>query len=151
MTENLRKDNDWIELYEYIKKEIMEYSDDLKLPKFIILRLRGLAKGRFVANKKQIPMANYEYRTILYTFKICKQSILTGFKSNNTKFTDEQHKFNYAMVIIENNINDMVIRLNNAKVAKEKAEVLNIDNIYHEGADYQTRKVKENIILKELW
>lgn len=144
-------DSSWNDLYEYIKKEIMEYSEDLKLPKFIILRLRGLNAGQFMANKKQTPIANYDYKTILYTFKICKASILTGFKTNNTKFTDERHKFNYAMVIIESNINDMVIRLNNAKVAKEKAEVLNIDNIYHEGAEYQTRLKDHNDKLKELW
>lgn len=151
MIDQPRKDSDWIELYEYIKKEIMEYPNDFKLPKFIILRLRGLAKGQFLANKKQTPMANYDYKTILYTFKACKLIILTGFKSNNTKFTDEKHKFNYAMVVIENNINDMVIRLNNAKLAKEKAEALNINNIYHDGAEYQTRTKKENSTLKELW
>ncbi len=147
----MAQDPEWINLYEYVKKEIMEYPDDFKLPKFIILRLRGLAKGQFLANKKQPPMANYEYKTILYTFKICKLSILTGFKSNNTKFTNEQHKFNYAMVIIENNINDMVIRLKNAKSAKEKTESLKMDNINHEGAEYISKTKKENNNLKDLW
>jgi hypothetical protein len=146
-----KPDVDWNNLYEYVKKEIMEYPDDYKLPKYIVLRLRGLAKGQFLANNKQTPMANYEYKTILYTFKICKSSILVGFKSNNTKFKDEQHRFNYAMVIIENNINDMVIRLKNAKVAKEKTESLILDNIEHDGAEYIPKTKKENDNLKDLW
>lgn len=151
MSNKPRKDQDWCDLYEYVKKEIMEYSDDLKLPSFIILRLRGLANGNFMANKKQNPLANYEYKTILYTFKICKQDILAGFKTNNTKFKNEQHKFNYAMVIIESNINDMVIRLNNAKEAKQKAESINLENIYHDGAEYTTKTKKANYSLEDLW
>lgn len=146
-----RKDQDWIDLYEYVKKEIMGYSDDLILPKYIVLRLRGLASGQFMANKKQTPLGSYDYKTILYTFKICKSSILTGFKANNTKFKDEQHRFNYVMVIIENNINDMVIRLKNAKIAKEKAENIEMENIYHEGAEYQTKTKEANDTLKDLW
>lgn len=141
----------WISLCEYVKKDIMGYSDDMKFPKFIALRLRGLSKGQFMANKKQKPLANYDYQTILYTFKSCKLDILNGFKSNNTKFQNEQHKFNYALVIIENNINDMVIRLQNAKKAKEKAETIEVDNIYHEGAEYINRTREQNNNLKDLW
>lgn len=147
---NLRKDQDWIDLYEYVKREIMGYTDE-KLSKFMLLRLKGLEKGQFLANKKQTPMASYTFKSILYTFKLCKQDILVGFRTNNTKFTDEKHRFNYAMVIIENNINDMVIRLNNAKIAKTKAENVDMENIYHEGADYQPKTKKQNNILEDLW
>lgn len=145
-----RKDIDWVDLYEYVKKEIMGYTDE-KLPKYIVLRLRGLSKGQFLANTKNQPMANYDYKTILYTFKICKQNILIGFRTNNTKFTDEKHKFNYAMVIIENNINDVVIRLKNANLAKEKAEKIELENIYHEGAEYTAKTKVENKTLEDLW
>jgi len=146
-----KKNEDWISLCEYVKKEIMGYSDELKFPRFIALRLRGLGEGKFIANKKQEPLANYDYKTILYTFKICKYDILNGFKNNNTKFTNEEHKFNYAMVIIEKNINDMVIRLQNAKKAKEKAETINLDNIYHESAEYSNKTKKTNYSLEDLW
>jgi hypothetical protein len=152
MNNNANKNQDWIDLYEYVKKEIMEYTKDLILPKYIVLRLRGLAKGQFLANKKITPMGSYDYKTILYTFKICRQNILSGFRSNNTKFVDEKHKFNYAMVIIENNINDVVIRLKNAETAKIKAENVNMENIYHEGAEYlpKTKKIINNT-LEDLW
>jgi len=146
----LRKDQDWVDLYEYVKKEIMGYTDE-KLPNFMILRLKGLNKGNFLANKKHTPMASYDFKTILYTFKLCKQDILIGFRSNNTKFTGEQHKFNYAMVVIESNINDMVIRLKNAETAKAKAKNVDMENIYHEGAEYQPKTKKINGILDDLW
>jgi len=148
--EKHRKDQEWIDLYEYVKKEIMGYTDE-KLSKYMVLRLKGLEKGQFLANKKQTPMANYTFKSILYTFKLCKQDIIVGFRTNNTKFTGEQHKFNYAMVIIENNINDMVTKLNNVEKAKEKAENVELENIYHKGADYTSKTKKTNHTLEDLW
>ena len=41
---------DWDELYQYIKKDIFEYTDQA-LPKYMILRLKGLVEGKFMANK----------------------------------------------------------------------------------------------------
>ena len=149
--EKERKDQDWCDMYEYFKKEIMEYAESIKLPKFMVLRLRGLAEGKFMSNKKIKSMGQYDFKTILYTFKICKPEILSGFKANQTKFKDEKHKFNYALVIIESNINDVVIRLQNAQKAKEKTENVEVDNIVHEGANYKTKNSKINKNLNELW
>jgi len=145
-----RKDQDWVDLYEYVKREIMGYTDE-KLPNFMILRLKGLNKGNFLANKKHTPMANYDFKTILYTFKLCKQDILIGLRSNNTKFTGEQHKFNYIMVIIENNINDMVIRLKNAETARIKTIDLELENQTHDSVEYKSKAKKINVELEELW
>ena len=151
MAEKVRKDQDFIDLYEYVKKEIMGYSEELKLPKYMILRLKGLSTGQFLANKKATPLASYDFKTILFTFKAYRQNIIGGFRANNTKFSNEQHKFNYAMVIIESNINDMVIRLKNAKSAKTKAENMDMGNIFHEGAEYKTKTKEVNNTLKDLW
>ncbi|HEY8889817.1 MAG TPA: hypothetical protein VIM70_06145 [Clostridium sp.] len=151
MSEQPRKDQDWIDLYEYVKKEIMGYTEDLKLPKYMILRLKGLSNGQFLANKKAESLASYDMKTILFTFKAYRQNILGGFRANNTKFTNEQHKFNYALVIVESNINDMVIRLKNAKSAKTKAENINMDNIFHKGAEYKTKTKEASNTLDDLW
>ncbi|HZJ99018.1 MAG TPA: hypothetical protein VFC79_03380, partial [Tissierellaceae bacterium] len=66
MSEELSKKEEnkqWNALYEYVKKEILEYTDDMQLPRFMILRLRGLRNGKFMANKNSKPMANYDYGT----------------------------------------------------------------------------------------
>jgi hypothetical protein len=148
----LRKEinTEWMELYEYVRGEIMGYSKEISLNKYMVLRLKGLAEGRFTANTKLKPNANYSFKTILYTFKSCKLEILSAFKSNQTKFNGEQHKFNYCMVIVENNINDMVVRLHNASLAKEKAEVIQIDAVFHEGAEFNRPITKEKKNLKDL-
>jgi len=154
LKEKLIKDQiqkDWLELCEYVRLEILQYNPDLKFPRYLALRLRGLHEGNFMANKKLQPLGNYDYKIILYTFKICKPKILQYFFANKTKFNDERHKINTIMVIIESNINDMVIRLKNAETAKEKAINVEMENIYHEGADYQPKTKKENNNLEDLW
>jgi hypothetical protein len=129
----------------------MEYTPDMKLPQFMVLRLRGLHNGKFFANNNQKSMANYEYTHILYAFKICRMKILDWFKTNERKFQDEQHKFNSAMVFVEKEINDVVIRIKKAKKSNEKAKALDTSNIEHESAEYKKEEKRENKYLADLW
>lgn len=142
---------DWELLYEYVKKEVLEYDDTMKLPKFMILRLRGLRDGKFMANKSQKANGNYSFYEILLTFKACKMDIHKYTKTN--RFKNEQHKFNYIMVIIENNINDIVLRLNEAKRHKEKIRTLDVKQIARKnGAKYKRKtEEKKSDILDDLW
>ena len=103
-------------LYDYIKKEILKYPNEIALPKYLIMRLKGLRDGKFIVNKKTKAKADYPYSTILLTFQFCKVNILKAIETK--RFTNEQNKINYIMAIIENNIGDVVLRLK----AKEKAE-----------------------------
>jgi hypothetical protein len=147
MTEQEIKE--WDELYQYIKKDIFEYNSE-KLPKYMILRLKGLKEGKFISNNKVTPMANYEFNHILYTFKINKMKLKQIVKSQD--FNNEQHKFNTIMMIIEKEINDVVNRLKQVDKTKQKIENMPIENIIHEGAEYKSNKTKKiNNELEELW
>jgi len=144
-----KEKEDWDELYQYIKTEIFEYADQA-LPKYMILRLKGLAEGKFMANKYVKPMAKYQYKHILYTFKINKVKIKDIIKSS--KFENEQHKFNTIMLIIEKEINDVVERLNKKIKSEEKIETIDLTNTIHEGAEYKNKSNKKTIKeLEELW
>ena len=142
---------DWIALYEYIKIEILKYND-MKLPKYLVLRLQGMTKGQFIANKKNSINASYDYKTILITFKFCKTSILQAFESNKSNFKDEQHKLNYMMAIIDSEINNVVMRLKNAKKAEEKIVNIDLENQTNEGAEYISKSSKPiSKEMGELW
>ena len=108
---------DFETLYKYVKK-ILGYDEDMALSKFMVLRLKGLSEGKFHANKKIKSTANYDYKTIYLTFVYCKADIQKALQTK--KFQNEQNKFNYIMAIIENNINDVVIKLKNAKKNEQK-------------------------------
>ena len=145
------QDQDWIALYEYVHDKVMNYDETIKLSKQMVLRLKGMTTGQFMANKKQKINAQYDYKTILITFKMCLPQILQSFELNKTAFKNEMHRFNYAMTIIDNNINDVVIRLGKAKKAEEKTENIKLDNQIHESAEYKTKSKEINDNLKELW
>jgi hypothetical protein len=143
--------DDWCNLYEYVKKEILKYDDNMKLPQFMVLRLRGLHRGKFIANKYQKPHAYYGYDVILLTFKACRQDIL---KYTSQKiFKDEQHKFNYIMIIIENNINDIVLRIKNRQKQQENIKSVDVAVLQRENIAKYQRKTKDldNEKLKDLW
>lgn len=141
---------EWNELYKYIKHDIMGYSDKA-IPRYMILRIRGLADGKFMANKKTIPMAAYGYDDILMTFKINKIKIHNAMRS--VDFKDEKHMFNYIMVIIEGSINDVVDMLKRKKKSETKTEIVEVASVVvEEKAEYKKKtKTKQSKLLNDLW
>lgn len=115
---------DWNELCEYFKKEILGYGDDMKFPKFLALRLKGLQTGNFIANKNNKLQGSYTFKEILLTCKYSKLDIMIGFRSNS--FVDEKHKINYAMSIIESNLNTIKERLKSRQRQEEKLESVEV-------------------------
>ena len=97
-----KKDNEqWIELCEYVKKEILEYDDNMKFPQYLALKLQGIKRGEHIANNNHEAKANYDDYTILCTFKLCKRKIVTYLHENEKKIKDEKHKINLIMKMIE--------------------------------------------------
>lgn len=141
---------EWDELYEYVRTNIMGYSKDQSLSKQMVARLQGLMKGKYMVNNKTIDNANYSYETILNTYKFCLPDIRKALSYKS--FDDEWIKFNYIAKIVENNINTVYVRIQNAQKAKEKTESLTIDSLNYIGAEYQ-KKTKEttNRLLDDLW
>lgn len=133
-----KEKQDFDKLYQYVKK-ILGYSDDMALPKFMVMRLKGLKDGKFIANNKTKSKASYDYYTIYLTFIYCKDKIQKALQTK--KFANEQNKFNYIMAIVENNINDVVIRLKNAKKVEEKIKTSEI-------VDYEIKVDKNNFDIK---
>ena len=140
----------WNDLYQYIKREIFRYDDKQNLSKNLILRLKGLRDGKFMANNKIPKTASYSYEVILFTFKLCKNNIIHSLQTK--QFNNESNKINYIMKIIENNINDVYIRIQNAEKSKNKIANINVDLINNEGAIYTTKTPsKINTKLDGLW
>lgn len=123
MTEQEKQD--WDELYYYIKFKILQYDKDLNLPKYFVLRIKGLTEGKFMSNKKIKSLGKYSYQDILLTFKMCK-TILTKVLWNKSKFNNEKHIINTIMAIIERNINDVVIRKKTMVRNNKKLENINV-------------------------
>ena len=147
MTEEEKKS--WENLYYYVKN-LLGYDKNQALSNTMVLRLKGLLTNKFIENKNIESTANYSYEVILNTFKFCSPTINKALKTNS--WTSEMHKFNYILKIVENNINNVYMRMKNVEKAKEEAENTVIDTANHTGAKYQkkTREVT-NKLLNDLW
>lgn len=147
---NSEEKKQWNELYQYVKKEILQYDDNQKIPDNLVLRLKGLSTGKLIENKSIEDKAKYSFEIVLFTFKLCKTSIISAIK--NKDFQNEMGKFIYICAIIENNINDVYLRVTNAKKSQEKTESINVENLNHNGAEYQSKtKDKVNEKFNDLW
>lgn len=139
---------EWDELYQYIKHDIMGYTNE-KLPTYFVLRLKGLAEGKFCSNHNVKSYGKYEYKSILYTFKICKAQILKAFA--NVAIQDESHRINLIMMIIEKEINDVVDRLTKAKKKTEEMKKIDLPQQENIRAEYKPVKKRANKHLEDLW
>lgn len=152
MRNTKNKENEqWIELCEYVKKEILEYDDNMKFPQYLALKLQGIKRGEHIANNAHKINASYDNYTILCTFKLCKKKIVTYLHENETKITDEKHKINLIMRMIEPEINDVYLRIQGAEKTQTRVKQQSFDNQSNMGAGY-TKKTREvNDKMKKLF
>lgn len=149
MSEKEKKD--WIALCDYIKLDLLGYSRDMKTPKYLVLRLKGLAEGNFITNKKISPTAHYTYEEILIASKLCSSKIKNYFIDNSAKINDEKHKINLILMFIESEINDVVIRLKNKKTTEQEIEKFTLDSFAANQAEYKTETINSKDRFDELW
>lgn len=119
----MKKEITFDDLYQYIRNDLFEYGDT-PLPRWLVMRLKGLHKGKFVANKNVKSNGEYSYKEILVTFKLKSKYLKHLMKTN--KFKNEKHMINYIMVIVESEINNVVSILKKKEktnsIAKEQAK-----------------------------
>jgi len=148
----MSKKIDFDKLYEYIRSDIFEYDKETPLPRWFVMRLKGLHEGKFYANKKSKSNGEYSYKAIYATFKLNSKYIKRLIKTN--KFNNEKHKINYIMVIIEGKINDVVLAIKR-KEGSEKIAKKQIDkeiNQTKQSAEYKKdKKGKLSKKQKEIW
>jgi hypothetical protein len=137
------KDNEqWLELCEYVKKEILEYDDNMKFPQYLALKLQGIKRGEHIANNNHMANANYDDYTILCTFKLCRKKIVEYLHENEKRIHDEKHRINIVIKMIELEINDVYLRIQAAEKTKLKVERQAFDNQLNKNAEY-VKKTKE--------
>lgn len=118
MTSEERKQ--WGELYEFVRTNVMGYDQNQSLSNHMVLRLRGMLNNKFMANNNVKSTANYSYEVVLNAFKYSMPEIIKA--CGRVRFADEKHKFNYFLKIVENNLNDVYLKMKNRKKAEEMSD-----------------------------
>jgi len=143
----MAKDKEFDEVYQYFKEEILRYHDK-KVPKYVILRLIGLKDGKFMANNNVKSDGVYSYKIILLTLKLIKGSI--DRYMDNTEFSNEQHMINGIFKIVENEINNVKDRIENAKKSEDKIKEIDLSHHKSEQVEFKSKN-KKNKKMKGLW
>lgn len=141
---------EWDELYEYIKYSILDYPKEKNLPKNLVLRLKGLRNGKFMANNNIKNQGDYSFNIIILAFKINKLHIIKAL-SDKSKFKNESHMINYIMTIVENNINDVFDLIKNKENVEKMVDKVEINDNSDKGVYIIKTKENKNKRLKDLW
>lgn len=101
--ETREEDTAWDKVYRLFR-ELLGLDEKRNLPRFAVLRLRGLRIGQFVPNGQNVKCLDrgYSYDTILNTLKFSSSEIRQAI--TNTKFKNQTHMVNYIMQILVNHI-----------------------------------------------
>lgn len=145
MTEEEKKS--WENLYYYVK-DLLGYDENQALSSTMVLRLKGLLTNKFMENNNIESTANYSYEVILNTFKFCKLDIEKALRT--IRFTNEWHKFLYITKIVENNINNVYLRMRNTEKAKEDAKNTIVEVPTYISAEFKPRE-KNVDKFSDLW
>lgn len=139
MTE--KEKQDWEALYMYVKN-LLGYDENQSLSSAMVLRLKGLLTNKFMENKNVQSTANYSYETILNAFKYSSMDIQRALKTN--RFSDEMHRFNYILKIVEKNINTVYMKTKGVKKSEEKIEDVDTTIANYTGVKYQVKQDTKN-------
>ena len=131
------------ELCDYVAKSIMGYDENQTLSKDMILRLRGLKTGQYMANKNAPSMAHYPYEIILLTFKYVKQHELDSILQSK-KFNDDKHKFNYILKIIDSNINTVYNKIKKIKEEQNRVDNIEVVELPNYNNQYEKKNLNKN-------
>lgn len=145
MTE--KEKQDWESLYYYVKN-LMGYDENQSLSNAMVLRLKGLLTNKFMENKNINSTANYSYETILNAFKYSSMDIQRALRTN--RFSDEMHRFNYILKIVEKNINTVYMKMKGAERVKEKTEEVDTTIATYTGVAYKAKETKKDKF-SDLW
>lgn len=142
--------DDWNELYLYVKTNVLGYDEDQCLSKQQVLRLKGLLSNKYMENGNIASTANYSYEIVLITFKFCMPDIRRLL--HTVKFRDENHKFNYILRIVEDNINTVYLKMKKLERAKEEAKKQDFsDAVNYENTFKGSENKKKTSKFDDMW
>ncbi len=147
---DMRKDQEWLDLCEWVEINILGYTDGRKMKTAESLVLRGLTKGQDFANNNRKKYGLYPYKIILMTFKIYKNTILNAIRDKDFDGS-ARGKMSYICRIVQDKIDDVYTRYLKTQETNKKVDSIDIESRIHKGAEYKSEEKKINKNLEGLW
>lgn len=114
MTE--KEKEDFSNLYDHVRM-LMGYDKKQSLTTKMVLRLKGISKGKFIENHSQKDRGDIGFDIMLLTLKMYNNDIVTGLSRNT--FENDEHRFNYILKICETHMNEVYRAVEKKKNSEE--------------------------------
>ena len=113
------------ELLWWIEDNIFRFKDNEGFSrtegKLLSLRIQGLITGQYIKNNsRELDRTKYTIEEVTNTFKYISLDIERTFRAK--RFNNVEHRINYLMKIVENNIGEIRRRMEMVKAKKEEAK-----------------------------
>ena len=140
----------WDRLYDFVRYKVMGYDENISLSRNMVLRLKGMVNGKFMANRNTKNTAHYSYEVVLNAFKYSMPDINRAI--SRVSFVDEGHKFNYIMRIVDGNLSTVYLRMKNAEKIKKEVEKETATVDTHNAVEYKpVKKTAKKDKFANLW
>lgn len=119
--ENQKEKTDWDKVYQKWKN-ILNIPENKNVDKYTVLRLRALRVNKYMPKQENVLYRNvgYSYDTIYKTLVFCENKMRYALKTID--FTDNQHKTNYLLKIVDAQLPFIDERNRQQQRAKEIAQ-----------------------------
>lgn len=146
---------EWCNLHDYVKYNILGYSEKMKLSPSIINLLLSLRHGELVMKGDKVRDGGYPFDIIRKTFAFKRIDIDRVLQTK--EFANENKKFIYILAIVKNSINDVYVRSMRAKKERENMQSKAVDSALAK-PKVETAYIKKtesnsniNDMLNDLW
>lgn len=144
-----QQENSWWDKAYMLAKDWLDLEPGQNLSRYFVLRLKGLRIGKYMPtnDNTHITKRGYSFEVIYRTMQLCTPSVRKAMAEKS--FSDDNHRTNYIMRIIESKINLVNSRIKESEKAEQRLKEDTQDQVQRR-AEYKRKSNKNNSKLSKL-
>ncbi|RAN61384.1 hypothetical protein B8A44_09485 [Dolosigranulum pigrum] len=138
-----QQENSWWDKAYMLAKDWLDLEPGQNLSRYFVLRLKGLRIGKYMPtnDNTHITKRGYSFEVIYRTMQLCTPNVRKAMAEK--PFSDDNHRTNYIMRIIESKINLVNSRIKESTKAEQRLKEDKQDQVERR-AEYKRKSSKGN-------
>lgn len=144
-----QQENSWWDKTYMLAKDWLDLEPGQNLSRYFVLRLKGLRIGKYMPtnDNTHITKRGYSFEVIYRTMQLCTPAVRKAVVEKS--FSDDNHRTNYIMRIVESKINLVNSRIKESAKAEQRLKEDTQDQVERR-AEYKRKSNKNNSKLSKL-
>lgn len=138
-----QQENSWWDKAYMLAKDWLDLEPGQNLSRYFVLRLKGLRIGKYMPtnDNTHITKRGYSFEVIYRTMQLCTPAVRKAMAEKS--FSDDNHRTNYIMRIVESKINLVNSRIKESAKAEQRLKEDTQDQVERR-AEYKRKSSKGN-------